>query len=101
MAHARLIRQSFERDPRLILQDGRPAHGDFPHPVGFGDNPGPLGVRERRADLQGHVQTLEVAIQAILTKSPTAAAKIAMAEDHMAGTAAVLAKAIAAQKHLS
>ena len=53
------------------------------------------------ADLQGHVRTLEAAIQAILTKSPTAAAKIAMAEDHMAGTAAVLAKAIAAQKHLS
>ena len=53
------------------------------------------------ADLQGHIQTLEVAIQAILTKSPTAAAKISMAEDHMAGTAAVLAKAIAAQKHLS
>jgi len=53
------------------------------------------------ADLQGHIQTLEAAIQAILTKSPTAAAKISMAEDHMAGTAAVLAKAIAAQKHLS
>jgi hypothetical protein len=53
------------------------------------------------ADLQGHVQTLEAAIRAILTKSPTAAAKISMAEDHMAGTAAVLAKAIAAQKHLS
>ena len=53
------------------------------------------------ADLQGHVQTLESAIQAILTKSPTAAAKMAMAEDHMAGTAAVLAKAIAAQKNLS
>ena len=53
------------------------------------------------ADLQGHIQTLQVAIQAILSKSPSAAAKIAMAEDHMAGTAAVLAKAIAAQKHLS
>lgn len=53
------------------------------------------------ADLQGHIQTLEAAIQAILAKSPTAAAKISMAEDHMAGTAAVLAKAIAAQKHLS
>jgi hypothetical protein len=53
------------------------------------------------ADLQGHIQTLEDAIRAILTKSPTAGAKISMAEDHMAGTAAVLAKAIAAQKHLS
>jgi hypothetical protein len=52
------------------------------------------------ADLQGHVQTLEAAIRAILTKSPAAAEKIAMAEEHMAGTAAVLAKAIAAQKHL-
>jgi hypothetical protein len=52
------------------------------------------------ADLQGHVQTLEAAIKAILAKSPTAASKIAMAEDHMAGTAAVLAKAIAAQKNL-
>ena len=52
------------------------------------------------ADLQGHIQTLETAIQAILAKSPTAAAKMAMAEDHMAGTAAVLAKAIAAQKNL-
>jgi hypothetical protein len=52
------------------------------------------------ADLQGHIQTLESAIKAILTKSPTAASKIAMAEDHMAGTAAVLAKAIAAQKNL-
>jgi len=52
------------------------------------------------ADLQGHIQTLEAAIQAILAKSPSAAAKISMAEDHMAGTAAVLAKAIAAQKNL-
>lgn len=53
------------------------------------------------ADLQGHITTLESAIQAIVTKSPTAAAKISMAESHMAGTAAVLATAIAAQKHLS
>ena len=53
------------------------------------------------ADLAGHIQTLEAAIQAIVSGSPTAAAKIAMAEDHMAGTAAVLARAIAAQKHLS
>jgi hypothetical protein len=53
------------------------------------------------SDLQGHITTLEAAIQAIVSKSPTAAAKISMAETHMAGTAAVLAKAIAAQKHLS
>lgn len=53
------------------------------------------------ADLKGHVRTLEAAIQAILAKSPTAAAKISMAESHMAGTAQVLAKAIAAQKNLS
>ena len=53
------------------------------------------------ADLKGHIQTLEAAIKAILTKSPTAAAKIAMAESHMAGTAQVLATAIAAQKNLS
>lgn len=53
------------------------------------------------SDLQGHITTLEAAIQAIVTKSPSAAAKISMAETHMAGTAAVLAKAIAAQKNLS
>jgi hypothetical protein len=53
------------------------------------------------ADLAGHIQTLEAAIKAILTKSPSAADKIAMAEEHMAGTAQVLAKAIAAQQHLS
>jgi hypothetical protein len=53
------------------------------------------------ADLAGHVQTLEAAIKAILTKSSSAGAKISMAEAHMAGTATVLAKAIAAQKKLS
>lgn len=53
------------------------------------------------ADLQGHITTLEAAIRAIVTKSPTAAAKLSMAETHMAGTAAVLAKAIAAQQNLS
>jgi hypothetical protein len=36
-----------------------------------------------------------------VTKSPSAASAISMAETHMAGTAAVLAKAIADQKHLS
>jgi hypothetical protein len=53
------------------------------------------------ADLQGHIATLETAIKAIVTKSPSAASAISMAETHMAGTAAVLAKAIADQKHLS
>jgi hypothetical protein len=53
------------------------------------------------ADLQGHIQTLEAAIKAIVAGSPTAGSALSMAEDHMAGTAAVLAKAIAAQKHLS
>ena len=52
-------------------------------------------------DLQGHITTLEAAIQAIVQKDPSAAAKLSMAESHMAGTAAVLAKGIAAQKHLS
>lgn len=52
-------------------------------------------------DLQGHISTLEAAIQAIVRKDPTAAAKISEAESHMAGTAAVLAKAIAAQQKLT
>ena len=52
------------------------------------------------ADLQGHVTTLEAAIDAIVAKSPTAGAKVSMALDHMAGTAAVLASGIAKQKHL-
>jgi hypothetical protein len=53
------------------------------------------------SDLQGHITTLESAIQAIVSKSPSAAEKLSMAETHMAGTAAALAKAIAAQKNLS
>jgi hypothetical protein len=53
------------------------------------------------SDLQGHVQTLEAAIQAVLSKSADAGDKIEMAESHMAGTAAVLSSAIAKQKHLS
>lgn len=60
-----------------------------------------LPARAVSADLAAHVQTLETAIKAILAKSPTAGAKISMAEAHMAGTATVLAKAIAAQKQLS
>jgi hypothetical protein len=53
------------------------------------------------ADLAGHIQTLEAAIRTILTKKTTAADTVSMAEAHMAGTAQVLAKAIAGQKHLS
>ena len=49
------------------------------------------------SDLQGHVDTLESAIQAIVSNSPTAGAKIREAQGHMAGTAAVLAKGIAAE----
>ena len=52
-------------------------------------------------DLQGHITTLESAIRAIVSKDPSAGAKLSEAESHMAGTAAVLAKAIAAQKRLS
>jgi hypothetical protein len=47
------------------------------------------------ADLQGHVSTLETAINAIVAGSPKASADLQMAENHMAGTAAVLAQGIA------
>lgn len=40
---------------------------------------------------------LETAIQAIVSNSPTAAAALQMAESPMAGTGAVLAKAIVAE----
>ena len=53
------------------------------------------------SDLQGHITTLEAAIKAILTKDPSAAAKVAEAQAHMSGTAAVLAASIADQQHLS
>jgi hypothetical protein len=48
------------------------------------------------ADLQGHVSTLEGAINSIVAGSPAASARLLMAEDHMAGTGAVLAQGIAA-----
>ena len=48
------------------------------------------------ADLQGHISTLEAAINAIVAGSPKEGAALLMAENHMAGTAAVLAKGIAA-----
>ncbi len=48
------------------------------------------------ADLQGHVATLETAINAIVAGSPTAGSTLLMAENHMAGTGAVLAQGIAA-----
>jgi hypothetical protein len=45
-------------------------------------------------DLKGHVATLETAIDLIVAGSPKSSAALAMAENHMAGTAAVLAKGI-------
>jgi hypothetical protein len=48
------------------------------------------------ADLQGHVSTLETAINSIVAVSPSASANLLAAEDHMAGTGAVLAQGIAA-----
>jgi hypothetical protein len=48
------------------------------------------------ADLQGHVSTLETAISSIVTVSPKASANLLAAEDHMAGTGAVLAQGIVA-----
>jgi hypothetical protein len=46
------------------------------------------------ADLKGHVSTLETAIDLMVAGSPKSSAALAMAENHMAGTAAVLAKGI-------
>jgi hypothetical protein len=51
-------------------------------------------------ELVGHVQTLEDAIDAIVAKSPAAASKVAMAAEHMDGTAAALAGGIADAKGL-
>jgi hypothetical protein len=48
------------------------------------------------ADLQGHVSTLEAAIDATIAGTPSQGKKIMMAENHMAGTGAVLAKGIVA-----
>jgi len=53
------------------------------------------------ADLQGHVTTLETAINAIVAKSPGAGKDIEMAAMHMGGTAEVLAKGIASSKGIS
>ncbi len=53
------------------------------------------------ADLQGHVTTLETAINAIVAKSPAAGKDIEMAAMHMGGTAQVLAKGIASSKGIS
>ncbi len=50
------------------------------------------------ADLKGHVSTLETAIKAILAGSPSASADLMAAENHMAGTAAVLAQGIASSQ---
>jgi hypothetical protein len=48
------------------------------------------------ADLKGHISTLEAAINAIVAGKPSASAALLMAENHMAGTGAVLAQGIAA-----
>jgi hypothetical protein len=48
------------------------------------------------ADLKGHVSTLEAAINAIVAGKSSASAALLMAENHMAGTGAVLAEGIAA-----
>jgi hypothetical protein len=53
------------------------------------------------ADLQGHVTTLEAAINAIVAKSPDAGQKIEMAAMHMGGTAQVLAQGIVKSKGLT
>jgi hypothetical protein len=55
-----------------------------------------LPVAAVAADLKGHVSTLETAINAIVAGSPKASADLLMAENHMAGTGAVLAQGIAA-----
>jgi hypothetical protein len=46
------------------------------------------------ADLKGHVATLETAIKAMVSGSPAEGSALLMAENHMAGTAAVLAQGI-------
>src|SRR5579859_6268037 len=46
------------------------------------------------ADLQGHVSTLETAINAIVAGSTSEGSALLMAENHMAGTGAVLAQGI-------
>jgi hypothetical protein len=53
------------------------------------------------ADLQGHVSTLETAINAIVTKSPAAGKDLEMAAMHMNGTAQVLATGIVKSKGIS
>jgi hypothetical protein len=50
------------------------------------------------ADLKGHVSTLETAINAIVAGRPKASADLLMAENHMAGTGAVLAQGIASSR---
>jgi hypothetical protein len=48
------------------------------------------------ADLQGHVSTLETAINAMVAGSSSEGSALLMAENHMAGTGAVLAQGIVA-----
>jgi hypothetical protein len=49
-------------------------------------------------DLKGHVTSLEAAINATLAGRPDASTALMMAENHMAGTAAVLAQGIASSQ---
>ena len=57
-----------------------------------------LTSQQVATELVGHVQTLQAAIDAIVGGKADAASRLAMAEMHMPGTAAALAKAIAGAK---
>ena len=76
------------------LDGYRQDFGDF---VAAATNNG-LTSDQVATELVGHVQTLEAAINAIVGGKANAAGQLAMAEMHMPGTAAALAKAIAAAK---
>ena len=76
------------------LDGYRQQFGDF---IAAATNNG-LTSDQVATELVGHVQTLEAAIDAIVGGKADAAGRLAMAEMHMPGTAAALAKAIAAAK---
>jgi len=52
-------------------------------------------------ELQGHIDTLEAAIQSIVAKKADAAANLEMAAEHMDATAAALASGISEEKNLA
>lgn len=85
-------------DQAMVAQANSDLNGYVDNFAGFvaSATKGKLSKTAAAADLQGHVQTLEAAISAIVANSPTAPAKIQMAESHMVGTATVLSSAIAA-----